>query len=136
MAGPPNPLLEVAGLRSRMTSNLGEVRAHVDSRKLTELAQALVAVDTSYPPGNEAAVEGVLREALARWRPAWERVEPAPGRLSLIARLPPGDPGAPRPTLIVNGHTDVVPAVAAGWHATPSTLRSPMTASTGGAAPI
>jgi succinyl-diaminopimelate desuccinylase len=102
-----------------MTSNLGEVRAHVDSRKLTELAQALVAVDTSYPPGNEAAVEGVLRDALARWRPAWDRVEPAPGRLSLIARLPPGDPGPQRPTLIVNGHTDVVPAVAAGWARNP-----------------
>ena len=66
-------------------------------RKFTELAKALVAVDTSYPPGNEATVEGVLREALARWRPSWERVEPTPGRLSLIARLPPGDPGAQRP---------------------------------------
>ncbi len=101
------------------------MRAHVDSGKLTELARALVAVDTSNPPGNEAAAEDVLREALAPWQPVWERVEPAPGRLSLIARLPPrptpagrNQPGAAathRPTLIVNGHTDVVPVVASRW---------------------
>jgi succinyl-diaminopimelate desuccinylase len=92
------------------------VREYVDVEGLTRLAQDLVAVDTSNPPGNEAAVEGVLREALAPWGPAWEKVEPAPGRLSLIARLPPRGAGTtPRPTLIVNGHTDVVPALAAGW---------------------
>lgn len=92
------------------------MREYVDVEGLTRLAQDLVAVDTSNPPGNEAAVEGVLREALAPWGPVWEKVEPAPGRLSLIARLPPRGAGTtPRPTLIVNGHTDVVPALAAGW---------------------
>jgi succinyl-diaminopimelate desuccinylase len=100
------------------------VRDYVDSGKLTELARALVAIDTSNPPGNEAAAEDVLREALAPWQPVWERVEPAPGRLSLIARLPPRPAGAGpdqpaaagrRPTLIVNGHTDVVPVVASRW---------------------
>ena len=98
------------------------MREHVDARKLTELARALVAVDTSNPPGNEGAAEGVLRAALAPWRPAWETVEPAPGRVSLMARLPSPDgasadahDGAGRPTLIVNGHTDVVPAIAANW---------------------
>ena len=77
-----------------------------------------MAVDTSYPPGNEAAVEGVLREALGPVAARRGReVEPAPGRLSLIARLPPGEPRGrtAATTLIVNGHTDVVPAVAAGW---------------------
>ena len=100
------------------------MRDHVDSGKLTELARALVAIDTSNPPGNEAAAEDVLREALAPWQPVWERVEPAPGRLSLIARLPPhpaaagqDQPAAAarRPTLMVNGHTDVVPVVASRW---------------------
>ena len=100
------------------------MRDYVDVEKLTRLTRDLVAVDTSNPPGNEAAVEDVLRQALAPWRPEWESVEPAPGRLSLIARLPSpgtgpvtGETGAAarRPTLIVNGHTDVVPAVAAGW---------------------
>ena len=56
----------------------------------------------------------VLREALAPWEPEWTEVEPEPGRLSLIARLPsPGGSGLPE--LIVNGHTDVVPAVASRW---------------------
>ncbi len=92
------------------------MREYVDVEKLTRLAQALVAVDTSNPPGHEVAVEAVLREALAPWGPAWEKVEPAPGRVSLIARLPSRGAGSGRrPTLIVNGHTDVVPALAAGW---------------------
>ena len=68
---------------------------------------------------------------MAPWQPVWERVEPAPGRLSLIARLPPratpadqnqpGAAGTHRPTLIINGHTDVVPVVASRWPRTPST---------------
>jgi len=100
-------------------------REKVDSDGLVELARSLIAVNTSNPPGNEAAVGDVLREALAPWEPTWEEVEPAAGRLSLIARLPAqvaqvatGDRGQ-RPTLIVNGHTDVVPAVAARWSCDP-----------------
>ena len=104
------------------------MREHVDTEKLTGLARALVAVDTSNPPGNEAAVEGVLRDALAPWQPVWEHVEPAPGRLSLIARVPArgtganaaeGAAGTRCPTLIVNGHTDVVPVVASRWEHDP-----------------
>lgn len=111
------------------------MREYVDVQRLTGLVRALVAVDTTNPPGNEAAVEGILLEALAPWRPTWQKVEPAPGRLSLIAYLPA--PGAAsltaagttsagakrRPTLIVNGHTDVVPAVALGWSHDPFTPR-------------
>ncbi len=115
------------------------MKEHVDRDRLVELTRALVAVDTSNPPGNEVAVSDILRDALRDWSPSWEEVEPAPGRVSLIARLPP--PGASsrekansrekdaargqeavasqRPTLIVNGHTDVVPALAAGWEHDP-----------------
>jgi acetylornithine deacetylase/succinyl-diaminopimelate desuccinylase family protein len=95
------------------------VDEHVDVERLVDLASTLIAVGTANPPGNEAALAGVLRDALAPWGPSWTEVEPAPGRLSLVARVPgPGgggtSPGA-RPTLIVNGHTDVVPAVAERW---------------------
>ncbi len=122
------------------------MREHVDTQRLTDLVRALVAVDTSNPPGNEAAARDVLMEALAPWGPSWEEVEPAPGRLSLIARLPRAPlhntqlastqlastqlpstqlPDAPhRPTLIINGHTDVVPVVASRWAAARSTPRS------------
>jgi acetylornithine deacetylase/succinyl-diaminopimelate desuccinylase family protein len=94
------------------------VEQHVDVDSLVELTSALVAVGTPNPPGNEAAVAPILRDALARWAPSWTEVEPAPGRLSLIAHVAapaaPG-PGTRRPTLIVNGHTDVVPVVPERW---------------------
>lgn len=101
----------------------------VDADAVVELAKALVSVGTVNPPGNEAALRGVLLDALSPWRPAWEEVEPAPGRLSLIARLPAGEGGRSgpdgaegqggRPLLIVNGHTDVVPVVPSRWARAP-----------------
>jgi succinyl-diaminopimelate desuccinylase len=101
--------------------SLGPVEEHVDVERLIDLASTLIAVGTANPPGNEAARAGALRDALAPWGPDWTEVEPAPGRLSLIARIPPPKgPGAgSRPTLIVNGHTDVVPAVAERWSRDP-----------------
>ncbi|MGH9104954.1 MAG: M20 family metallopeptidase [Acidimicrobiales bacterium] len=89
----------------------------MDPGALLQLAGDLVAVDTANPPGNERGVAGLLRQALAPWRPSWSEVEPAPGRLSLVARLGAGGTG--RPTLIVNGHTDVVPVVAERWQRAP-----------------
>ena len=98
------------------------MQEHVDVDRLIGLARSLIAVGTPNPPGNEVALAGTLRDALAPWAPSWTEVEPAPGRLSLIARLPgAGDGGGAggRPTLIVNGHTDVVPAVAERWSSDP-----------------
>jgi succinyl-diaminopimelate desuccinylase len=101
---------------------IGPTKRHVDVGALVELTSALVAVGTPNPPGNEAAVAGILRDALAPWGPSWTEVEPAPGRLSLIARVPApaggGGEGRP-PTLIVNGHTDVVPVVPERWQRDP-----------------
>lgn len=42
-----------------------------------------------------------------------ERYEPAPGRVSVVARLPGTDPTAP--SMCLMGHTDVVPVSASGW---------------------
>jgi acetylornithine deacetylase/succinyl-diaminopimelate desuccinylase family protein len=87
----------------------------VDVDELLDLTAALVAVDTRNPPGNERPIEGVVRAALDRWDPAWTEIEPAPGRMSLVAALPhPGGPGD-RPTLIINGHLDVVPVTVSAW---------------------
>jgi acetylornithine deacetylase/succinyl-diaminopimelate desuccinylase family protein len=92
------------------------VREHVDTQRVVDLTKALVAVDTRNPPGNEAPIEGVVRDALSPHRPSWTSVEPAPGRLSLIAEVPhPDGPDPGRRTLIVNGHLDVVPVNAAAW---------------------
>ena len=91
------------------------MRAGVDIERLVELTRALVAVDTRNPPGNEKPIEGVVREALGRRRAVVE-TRAAPGRLSLVAELEhPDGPRPGRPTLIVNGHLDVVPVDAAAW---------------------
>jgi acetylornithine deacetylase/succinyl-diaminopimelate desuccinylase len=91
------------------------MRGHVDVDEVVDLTAALVAVDTRNPPGNERPIAGVVRSALQRWRPEWMEVEPAPGRLSLVAKLPHPDGPAERPTLIINGHLDVVPVTASAW---------------------
>lgn len=94
------------------------MRQLVDEERLVELTRQLVAVDTRNPPGNEAPIERAVRSALDLRTRRWQSVEPAPGRLSLVAELshPDGEEGAGRrPTLIVNGHLDVVPVNAAAW---------------------
>ncbi len=97
------------------------MRSHVDVDEVVDLTSALVAVDTRNPPGNERPIEDVVRSSLERWQPTWTGIEPAPGRLSLIARLPhPAGPGD-RPTLIINGHLDVVPVDPGGWRRDPFT---------------
>ena len=48
---------------------------------------------------------------------ACRRFEAAPGRASLVARIEGRDPSAP--TLLLMGHTDVVPANPAGWRRDP-----------------
>ena len=98
------------------------VRSHVDRERVVELTRLLVSVDTRNPPGNEGPIEDTVREALERWRPRWTRVEPAPGRLSLVAEIPRGDHDkgdAARPCLIVNGHLDVVPVKESAWSTDP-----------------
>jgi succinyl-diaminopimelate desuccinylase len=88
----------------------------VDAGRVVDLTKTLVAVDTRNPPGCESPIEDVVRAALDRWQPRWTSVEPAPGRLSLIAELPhPEGPDPDRLTLIVNGHLDVVPVRAGAW---------------------
>ena len=99
------------------------VRAHVDRDRVVELTRLLVSVDTRNPPGNEGPIEDTVREALERWHPRWTRVEPVPGRLSLVAEIPRGDGGntadGSRPCLIVNGHLDVVPVNESAWSTDP-----------------
>lgn len=72
----------------------------------------LLRIDTSNPPGNEAAVVRYLAGVLGAERIPFEVVESAPGRQSLVARL-----SAHRPDegLILSAHTDVVPADPEGW---------------------
>lgn len=89
------------------------MRAHVDTDAVVERTRALVAVDTRNPPGNERQALGLCRELLEPFGASFEEFEPAPGRASLLATVGAGD--GRRPTLIVNGHLDVVPVHRPGW---------------------
>ena len=92
------------------------MREHVDQEQLVELTKSLVRIDTRNPPGNEAPIEEAARAALEGRAAAWQRIEPAPGRMSLVAEIAhPEGPNPSRPTLIVNGHLDVVPVNADAW---------------------
>jgi acetylornithine deacetylase/succinyl-diaminopimelate desuccinylase family protein len=87
------------------------MRRHVDPAAVRDLTRALVAVDTQNPPGNEAAAIDVCRQALEPFGARFETFEVVSGRTSLLATIGDGS----RPTLIVNGHLDVVPVDPSGW---------------------
>jgi acetylornithine deacetylase/succinyl-diaminopimelate desuccinylase family protein len=89
------------------------MRDHVDGEAVVDLTRRLVAVDTQNPPGNEAAAAEVARDALSAFGATFQTVEPAPGRVSLVATVGAGD--GRRPTLLVNGHLDVVPVDPTAW---------------------
>jgi acetylornithine deacetylase/succinyl-diaminopimelate desuccinylase-like protein len=78
--------------------------------------QTLLRIDTTNPPGNEAAaadfLAGVLRDE------GFEPVvlEGAPGRPSVVARLAGRGERGP---LLLQGHTDVVPADPSEWSRPP-----------------
>jgi acetylornithine deacetylase/succinyl-diaminopimelate desuccinylase-like protein len=80
------------------------------------LLRELIRVDTSNPPGNETAAAVVLREYLEAAGLACELVAREPERANLIARLRGTGDG---PSIALVGHTDVVPADAAGWRHPP-----------------
>ena len=82
-----------------------------------ELTRRLVRIDTVNPPGNEAAAVELLGGLLEAAGFALRKVDLAPGRPSLIARLPGTDPEAV--ALGFTGHVDVVPVGATAWRHDP-----------------
>jgi acetylornithine deacetylase/succinyl-diaminopimelate desuccinylase-like protein len=73
--------------------------------------QALLRLDTTNPPGKEIAAARYLADVLEAEGIAYDWVEPAPGRVSLIARLQ----GGGEPGLLLSSHTDVVPHEPQHW---------------------
>ncbi|MCK6208974.1 M20/M25/M40 family metallo-hydrolase [Georgenia sp. EYE_87] len=89
--------------------------------EVVRLCRDLIRIDTSNygdgsGPGERAAAELVM-ELLTEvgWDP--ELIESAPGRASVVLRIPGTDPT--RPALVLHGHTDVVPAAADDWSVDP-----------------
>jgi len=81
-------------------------------------SKALIALDTSNPPGNEIIAVRYIEAELKKDGIASELYTSTGTRTSLVARLK-GD-GSKRPLLLMC-HTDVVPADPAGWKTPPFT---------------
>jgi acetylornithine deacetylase/succinyl-diaminopimelate desuccinylase-like protein len=73
--------------------------------------------DGSEASGHEVRSADLLKTYLEGSGLDIETYEPAPGRTSLVTRIEGRDPDAP--TLLLMGHTDVVPANASGWRHDP-----------------
>lgn len=74
--------------------------------KAIELAQDIVKIPSEAPPGEEKAVAEKLAEVLSGGGLETKLVEAAPGRPNVLATLRGMDKG---PTLLYQGHIDVVP---------------------------
>ena len=87
------------------------MRDHVSAESIVEMTRAMVATDSSNPPGNERGAATVARGLLEALGCDVTEVEPAPNRVSLVGRLGTGR----GPTLIINGHLDTVPVDPTDW---------------------
>jgi acetylornithine deacetylase/succinyl-diaminopimelate desuccinylase-like protein len=89
--------------------------------EVTDLVQHLIrnacVNDGTVTSGGEARSVDVLESYLGTRGLDVERYEPAPGRASLVSRIEGRDPQAP--SLLLMGHTDVVPVNPEGWRHDP-----------------
>ena len=89
--------------------------------EVTELLQQLIrngcVNDGTLESGHETRSVEVLQTYLEGSGLDLQRYEPVPGRASLVGRIEGRDPEAP--TLMLMGHTDVVPANPEGWRHDP-----------------
>jgi acetylornithine deacetylase/succinyl-diaminopimelate desuccinylase-like protein len=98
-------------MESYMLSPADKVITELEDECVRHL-QALIRLDTSNPPGNEALAVEYIRRQLAQAGVDAEVVESEPGRANLRAVLK-GD-GLERPLLLMS-HTDVVPVEPEFW---------------------
>ncbi len=91
------------------------------SDEVVDLLQQLIrnacVNDGTAESGQEVRSADLLQTYLEGGGVDIERYEAAPGRASLVARIEGTDPDAP--TLLLMGHTDVVPANPEGWRHDP-----------------
>jgi acetylornithine deacetylase/succinyl-diaminopimelate desuccinylase-like protein len=84
---------------------------------LQQLIQNACVNDGRVESGGEIRSVDLLQQYLGSAGLDVERYEPQPGRASLVARIEGSDPTAP--SLLLMGHTDVVPVSADGWSREP-----------------
>jgi acetylornithine deacetylase/succinyl-diaminopimelate desuccinylase-like protein len=88
--------------------------------EVIELARALIRLDTSNPPGNETPAAELVAEYLGAAGIECEMIGPDPERLNLVARIEGRGSG---PSVMLLGHTDVVPASSSAWTVPPFEAR-------------
>ena len=84
---------------------------------LQQLIKAKCVNDGTVESGQEVHAADILEGYLGSTGLDIERFEPRPGRTSLVARIEGSDPDAP--SLLLVGHTDVVPVNEEGWSRDP-----------------
>ena len=97
----------IGAARTAEISGLGD--------EAVKLLQQYVRVDTVNPPGNEARAADFFARIFDAEGIPYSRVESAPGRANIWARLK----GGAAPALLLLNHTDVVPADASQWSVDP-----------------
>src|SRR3954466_8814444 len=89
--------------------------------EVTDLLQHLIrnscVNDGTHPPGQEVRSADLLGTYLEGTGLDLQTDEPVPGRRSLVAKLEGSARGAP--SLMLMGHTDVVPVNTDGWRRDP-----------------
>lgn len=88
-----------------MSELVETVRRHVEPDEAVEICRDLVRAPSPNPPGDEREVADAAAGWLDRLGLPCERVEPEPGRVSLVSTWGRGT----GKTLLFNGHYDVVP---------------------------
>ena len=95
-----------------------DTRLQSDSTELLRTLIRNACVNSGDPAsGQEVRTGDALEDYFAGSGLASERYEAAPGRVSLVTRIEGRDRSAP--TLLLMGHTDVVPVNPAGWRRDP-----------------
>jgi acetylornithine deacetylase/succinyl-diaminopimelate desuccinylase-like protein len=89
--------------------------------EVTDLLQQLIrnqcVNDGTLASGEETRSVDLLQQYLGSTGLDTELYEPQPGRTSMVSRIEGSDPDAP--SLLLMGHTDVVPVNPDGWHRDP-----------------
>jgi succinyl-diaminopimelate desuccinylase len=86
---------------------VSDLTSYFDSQELIRIAQRLIQIPSENPSGNEEKVALCIKDILVENGIASELSWAAPERPNLMATLQGSLPG---PTMIYNGHLDVVPA--------------------------
>src|SRR3989338_6392223 len=88
-------------------------------KEASEILSQYLRCNTTNPPGNETVGADFLKSVLEKEGIACELFESAPGRVSLRAELPAPDATADRPAILLQNHSDVVPANREKWGVDP-----------------